>query len=558
MEFSFQEILYNGIDDMVFVVKVEDQTFRYEFINKSAKQILKLNHDILGSTFKDVLPREQAEFLNKKYQEVIIKRESITYEDSYRVNAGEMHYSQVKLTPIFDENGKCIRIVSVVRDITKEKSAQSYVNEMVERIAESNERYQSLFTHNPNGILTFDKKGRITNGNVEVVKITGFDIMELVGKSFVDIIYEDIYLLQQLINEALNGRSTGGEFLLKDKSGNILTINLKVVPLILENEVIGLFGMFKDITEEKKNIEKLEENEKRFRIIAENAHDLITLVDKNGEITYVSPSYQSILGYPHKEYVGKHFIHNVHPDDLGRFMDIVRKSIQSGEPFKIEFRQKNANGEMLWCESIGKPVFNQKNKFQHLVVLTRDISLRKDYESKLKHFAYHDTLTGLPNRLLLKERFEIAKEHFLKENNGLALIILDMDNFKPINDTYGHDIGDLVIKEFGRRIKECVRDHDTVARLGGDEFVILLTGIQNEKNAIKIAERIINKMEQPWKINGEKLMVTTSIGIAMAPNSKNFTKSSLMKNADLALYQAKDSGKNAYKIYDDAEFLLQF
>ncbi|RUL48627.1 sensor domain-containing diguanylate cyclase [Lysinibacillus antri] len=552
MEFSFREILINGIDDMVFVVKVEDQNFRYEFLNKSAMQCLRLNKDILGLTFRDVLPKEEAEFLYKKYQEVLIKREILTYEDSYRKkeNVGEMNYSQVKLTPIFDGSGSCIRIVSVVRDITKEKAALSYVKEMVERIAESDERYQSLFTHNPDAILTFDKKGFITNGNEAVKSITGFEIIELIGKSFIDIIFEDINLLQQTINEALKGSTSSGEFLLKDKKGNILTINLKVIPLILENEVIGLFGIFKDITEATKNIEKLEESEKRFRIIAENAHDLITLVNKNGEITYVSPSYKNILGYHHKEYIGKHFIHNVHSDDLGRYMEIVEKSIQSDEPFTIEFRQKNANDEMLWCESIGKPVFNQKNKFQHLVVLTRDITLRKEYESKLKHFAYHDSLTGLPNRLLFKERFEIAKEQFLKNNNGLALMILDIDHFKRINDTYGHDIGDLVIKEFGLRIKESIGDHGTVARLGGDEFVILLSSIQNVENALEIAERIKSKVHKPWEVNGESLNVTTSIGIAMAPYSEGLTKSELMKKADIALYQAKDSGRDSYKLYE--------
>ncbi|MFC7686961.1 PAS domain S-box protein [Ureibacillus sp. GCM10028918] len=555
MEFSFREILMDGIDDMVFIVKVENQNFRYEFINRSALQNLGINKNVTGLTFSDLFPKDMARFLTKKYQEVVLKGEIITYEDSYEKieNLEEKkHYAQVKLTPIFDESGSCIRIVSVVRDITEEKAALSFVKEMVDKIAESNERYQSLFTHNPDGILTFDKKGFITNGNLVVESIIGFQLMELIGKSFKDLIYGHKTLLKTSIIKTSAGITTSGEYLLKNKDGDILTINLKIVPLILEGEVIGLFGIFKDITEMKKNMEQLEQSEKRFRIIAENAHDLITLVNKKGEITYVSPSYKIILGYDHKEYVGKHFIHNIHPDDSGKVLEIFGKTIQSGEPFKIEFRQKNSKEEILWFESIGKPVFNHKNKFQYLVVLTRDITLRKEYESNLKYFAYHDSLTNLPNRLLFNEKFHIAKEYYLENNDGLAIITLDIDHFKMINDIYGHDIGDMVIKEFGRRIKQSVRDSDTVARLGGDEFIILLPSIQNAENAIRLAEKVKKEMQHPWEINGVVLSVTTSMGVALASISDSFTKSSLMKEADIALYKAKACGRNTFILYDNA------
>lgn len=554
MEFSFREILLNGIDDMVFIVKVENQNFRYEFLNNSAMQGLGLNKSIIGLTFKEVLPKEKAEFLYKKYHEVLIKKESITYEDSYRKkeHIGEKHYAQVKLTPIFDGNSSCIRIVSVVRDITKEKAALTYVKEMVNRIAESNERYQSLFTHNPDAIVTMDKKGFITDGNAMVSNITGFEKMEILGKSFKDFIYGDKTPLKKAINETLTGMPTSGEYLLKNKIGDLITISLKIVPLILEKEVIGLYGIFKDITEVTKNIERLEESEKRFRIISENAQDLITLVNSDGKIIYVSPSYNTLLGYSHKEYIEKHLHHNVHPEDLEKINETIKYSIKNGVPFQMEFRQhSNTVKEWIWCESIGKPVFNNKNKFQHLVILTRDITLRKEFESKLMHFAYHDSLTGLPNRLLFSEKFKIAKSQFLQNNDGLAIMILDIDRFKYINDTYGHDVGDSAIKEFGFRIRENVRDLDTVARLGGDEFIILLPKINNEQDALEIAKNIKEAMKMPWQINGETLAVTTSIGIAIAPFSGNFTKYSLMKKADIALYEAKADGRNTYKLYSD-------
>ncbi|MGM9948859.1 MAG: diguanylate cyclase domain-containing protein [Lysinibacillus sp.] len=553
MDYFFKEVLMDGFTDMIFVHKVEnEEEFRFLFVNKAAMRRLHVTDEILGLTIKEVETKEKAAFLYEQYRYVVAHKTSYTYEDSYEENGGlgATYYSETILTPLFDEQGSVDRIVAVVRDITKEKAALSYVKEMVSSLAESDERYHSLFFHNPDGIFILNKKGYITDGNEAIESITGYKVTELVGKSFADLIdTDDASLLDKIIDEAVTGTHKNSDLVIKSKDGNLSNIILKVIPLFIDGDVIGLYGILKDVTEHMKNIEELEESEENFRIIAENAHDLITLINRAGEITYVSPSYKTILGHDYKEYIGKHFSHNIHPNDLGRLIDSAVKSMQSGKPFTIEFRQKNAAEEMVWCESIGKPVFNHKNKFQHLVVLTRDINSRKEYELKLKHFAYHDSLTGLPNRILFKERFAVAKEHFLKNNNGLAFIMLDIDLFKTINDTYGHEIGDMVIKEFGLRIKESIRGHDTVARLGGDEFVVLLSNIQNAENALEMAERIQKKMQQPWEIADVKLTVTTSMGIAMAPFSPNLSMNELMKKADIALYEAKDSGRNSYKLY---------
>lgn len=477
MKEDFKEVLIDGITDMIFVHKVENnKEFRYQFINNAAMKRLGLTRDILGLTIREVEAKEKADFLYEHYKNAVLKESSYTYEDSYEDNEslGEKKYSETILTPLFDEQGLVERVVAVVRDITKERAALTHVKEMVNQLAESNERYHSLFFHNTDGIFILNKTGYITDGNNASEIITGYKPTELFGKLFIDLVEtDDISLLDDLIDEAVNSENNNRNLIIRNKDGDLLNIILKIVPLFIDGVVIGFYGILKDVTEHMKSIEKLEESEKRFRIIAENATDLITLINKNGEITYISPSYKNVLGYHHQEYLGKHFIHNINPDDLGRVIEVVGKSIQSGEPFTVEFRQKNANEDMVWCESIGRPVFNHNNRFQDLVVLTRDISLRKDYESKLKYFAFHDALTELPNRLLFNERFAIAKEQFLIKDNGLALVILDIDHFKMVNDTYGHDVGDAVIKEFSSRIKESVRDHDTVARLGGDEFVIL-------------------------------------------------------------------------------------
>lgn len=550
MEKFYKEVLMNGIKDMIFILEVVNNDFRFQFINTAAMERLNLSNQIIGSSIMDIEPMEKAKFLYKQYSKVVESQKSYTYEDVYEEN-GIKYYAETDLSPYFDEKGTVDRIIAVVRDITHERNALSNAMEMISGLAESNERYHSLFFHNTDGIFILNKMGYITDGNEASEHITGYKIKELFGKPLKELLdKEDTGNFDNLINKALKGTNQSGDLIFKNKNGDQVNIIFKIIPLIIDEKIIGLYGILKDVTEQLQSINKLEESEKRFRIIAENAHDLITLVNKDEEITYVSPSYKNILGYYHQEYLKKSFLHNVHVDDQERLVEIVRNSISSGEPFTIQFRQKNAEGDMIWCESIGNPVFNHNNTFQHLVVLTRDITLRREYESKLKYFAYHDSLTDLPNRLFFKEQFAFAKEQFLTNNTPLALILLDIDHFKLINDTYGHDTGDAVIKEFGSRIKSSIRDHDMVARLGGDEFVILLSNIQSSNNAIEIAERINHAIRQPWKLNGHTLTVTTSMGIALASSQRTITESSLMKKADIALYEAKESGKNCYKLYN--------
>lgn len=549
----FEEVLMDGITDMVFVFKVINKDdFQFQFINKVAKERVGSSKDIIGLSLKEVEKRlDKADFLYRQFRKVVISRTSFTYEDTYEINEERQkkHYFETVLTPLLNKHGLVDRIVAVVRDITKEKETLYSANKMASNAIENNERFHSLFFHNTDGIFILNNMGYITDGNEASEKITGYKIEEVVGKSFNMLVQLQDIELNRIIDDAINGTTNSYNIIIKNKSGDYVNILYKIVPLLVEGVVIGLYGILKDVTDLMKNIEKLEESESRFRIIAENANDLITLVNKDGKIIYVSPSYQNVLGYQSNEFLGKDFVHNIHPTDQDRIIEAAKKSIQSGEAFTIEFRQKNANEEMLWCESIGKPVFNHKNELQHLVILTRDITLRKEYESKLKYFAYHDALTELPNRLLFNKRFASAKKQFLNKNNGLAIVILDIDHFKVINDNYGHDIGDAVIKEFGARIQQSIRSHDTVARLGGDEFVILLPNIQNIENAVEIAKRIRLKMQQPWKIKGQKLTVTTSMGIAMANFSQKITKSDLIKNADIALYEAKNNGRDNYKLY---------
>lgn len=551
MKMSFDKVVMDGISDMVFLLRVEnDADFIYEYLNRSAIEKTGLTN-VIGSSIRDVYPPERAKFLCNHYMNVVINRKKMIFEDTYISESGDRFFSEITLSPILNNEGVCHFVIAIVKDSTLEKRALLEVQDTLNKLSESNEYYESLFLHNTDGILLFDLNGMIIKSNKAVEEILGYSSVDVIGKSFEEIIGKDSKSLDYLVLQGVSGNTNANTIVLQHKTGREVDISFKIVPLIVREKVVGIYGILKDITELIKAAEKLEKSEKRFRIMTENAYDLITLINHEGTITYVSPSYERILGYRHTDFIGKHLLHNINPEDIDSLKEKIDNSIQTGEAFNAVFRQYNYDGELLWFESNGRPVFDHKGKFEYLVVQTRDISLRKEYESKLKYFAFHDSLTGLPNRLLFDEEFLAVKENLQKTKDRLAIIMLDIDHFKSINDTFGHDIGDLVIKEFSQRIRKSIRDFDIVARLGGDEFIILLPRFCTNDEVVQIAQNILHVMQEPWEIENETLTVTTSMGIAFS-QSEDFTKYSLMKSADLALYKAKESGRNSFEIYEES------
>jgi diguanylate cyclase (GGDEF)-like protein len=202
----------------------------------------------------------------------------------------------------------------------------------------------------------------------------------------------------------------------------------------------------------------------------------------------------------------------------------------------------------LMMESTLTPIFNADGVCTHVFCVTRDITHHKKIQDRLQYLAYHDMLTELPNRRLFEERCQAALDLVRDSGENLALLYIDCDLFKSINDRMGHDVGDEFLRRFANRLTHCVRESDTVARLAGDEFVILLPRIVGEEEAISIAERILVSLQKEWKIQEHRFHTTVSIGIALAPRDGESIEK-LLRRADLALYQAKKKGRNTYQLY---------
>jgi diguanylate cyclase (GGDEF)-like protein/PAS domain S-box-containing protein len=298
----------------------------------------------------------------------------------------------------------------------------------------------------------------------------------------------------------------------------------------------------------------LRASEARFRSLVQNSSDSIIVLDATGLITYVSPTADLILGRPHAELIGAPLVTLVHPEDQQSIHEhLIRTDTSDRGWAAIQFRTNDSSGQWRYLEVIPTNLLSDAN-VRGIVLNTRDVTDRRNLEEQMHHQAFHDPLTGLANRALLRDRVERALLHGRTGTNQVALLFIDLDDFKDVNDTLGHGIGDRLLAEVGRRIGASLRSTDTAARLGGDEFAVLVEHGVNQEEAVKVASRILDTIGKPIEVDDTPLTVGASIGIALGDSRHN--AEDLLRRADVAMYQAKNVGKGSFAIFDDSMDLM--
>lgn len=291
----------------------------------------------------------------------------------------------------------------------------------------------------------------------------------------------------------------------------------------------------------KKN---LDQSEAFASSIIDHAIEGILTIDINGIIKYVNPAVKRIFGYSSEEILEKNI--NLLIPELYYNGPNSNEELPNSNRETMGIRKNNSRLPIEFTVSkffVGEQCF--------LTIMLRDITERKQYEEMIRYQAFYDSLTGLPNRLLLKERISHEIAYAKHTDKKLAVMYLDLDRFKLVNDTLGHDIGDKLLKEIAIRLEKCVQASDTVARIGGDEFVILLSRITNEQRAVETANKILQTIREPLIIDGHELYLSISIGVTIYPDDGEDEKA-LMTNADVAMYRAKQKGKNNLQLYTPA------
>jgi len=537
----YRSIIENNTD-AIFVLST-DGTF-LEANEVITKQYGYSIEEIEGIHFNNLIVPAYLE-VTKTYFAQATQGTPCEYETQVFHKNGEILHLLVKNIPL-NINGEIVGIFGVAIDKTELYKTKTSLQESQKKIADLHMALDASSI-----VAITDEKGIIKFVNDRFCEISSYTKEELIGKDhrILNSGYHSKTFYRELWKTICNGEIWKGEFRNKAKDGTIYWVQATIVPFLNEKgKPYQYVAIRNDITEKKQAEEALRQSEEKYRLIAENMTDLVGIVDINGVVQYASPSHKMVLGYTPEDYEGKVAFEFIHPEDLASMKSKLIEMVQKKESMCIEFRQKHANGDWVWIESKITPLGYAGEKIDQIHIVSREITERKMYEEKLSYMAYHDILTGIPNRRLFQERLKQSLIEAERYNRKLAVMFLDIDNFKQINDNLGHDVGDELLIQFAQRVKGCLRESDTLARLGGDEFTVLLPEIQEENNAATIASRIISSFQKPWSIREHIFHTTSSIGIAFYPMDGK-TGNELMRLADQALYEAKENGRNNYKLY---------
>ncbi len=385
-------------------------------------------------------------------------------------------------------------------------------------------------------------------------------------ENLISLVYsKDQPVMREWIRACLAGEQPNDlEIRVARPDGNIRIIRANGdLQLAADGVPMRIIGSVQDITEHKRVEEALREQEEFFRMIAEGVEDYIAVLDLEGRRLYNNSSYSRVFGDP-ETMRGSDSFAEVHPDDRERIKQIFHETVLTGVGQRTEFRIVLADGSIGYMESSGGLMKNSQGEPSYVVVVSHDITARKSAEEEIHKLAFYDELTKLPNRRLLNDRLVQAIAASKRSGRYGALLFLDIDNFKLLNDTYGHDAGDFLLIEVARRIAACLREIDTVARFGGDEFVVVLGELNEDKDestrqASIIAEKIRSSLVKPYmlKISSEEntetvieYSCTSSIGVMMFLDHA-IDQKEIFTSADSAMYKAKDAGRNQIRFFED-------
>jgi diguanylate cyclase (GGDEF)-like protein/PAS domain S-box-containing protein len=308
-------------------------------------------------------------------------------------------------------------------------------------------------------------------------------------------------------------------------------------------------GVIRDVTERKEVENAIKESEERFRSLVQYTSDIITILEADGTIRYISPAVERVMGYKPEEQIGTNAFGSVHPEDRERALGIFAEVLKHpGLHPPLEFRVPHKDGSWRYVEHVVNNLLDDP-AVRGVVVNSRDITERKALEEQLYHQAFHDPLSGLPNRALFMDRLERALARANRRGDKVAVLFMDLDNFKIMNDSLGHEVGDQLLVAVAERIKACLRPEDTAARFGGDEFTILVEEVDGVSDAVRVSERIAESLQPPFTLDQHEVFSTSSIGITLSsPLQKQPVD--LLRQADLAMYRAKHKGKARYEVFE--------
>lgn len=423
-----------------------------------------------------------------------------------------------------------------------------------EALRQSEERFRSLVQNASDVIAIITADCTLSYLSPSFKRILGYEPEDWLGRKALELVHpEDIDQAESVCLEAQDAVAVDikTEFRFQHTDGQMRDFEVIMNNLLTEPSIAGIVVTGRDITDRKLSEVALLESEKRYQNLYDFAPDTYFAIAADGIIKSANQFSADFLGYTKQELIGQPALMIVFEGDRQLFQEwftkIFTEKVVTGE---MELRKVRKDGSIIWVRERSQLRFDEHGTPTELHVICRDITERKQAESQLLHNAFHDALTRLPNRALFTDRLEraifLAKR---QEDYLFAVLFLDLDRFKVINDSLGHTFGDQVLCTIANRIAACLRPTDTAARLGGDEFTILLEGIKDISDAIRVADRIQAELKLPLILGEQEIFTMASIGIAMSDKSYEQPEQ-LLRDADIAMYRAKTLGKARYEIFN--------
>ncbi len=520
---------------------VDRATMRFLDVNRTACERMGYSRDELLHMGPQDLLNKSREVIERMYDEVIQAGEKgTTVESSARTKDGRDSITELHRRALCTGDGWII--VSIARDITARKQFE-------QALLESEERFRLTFELAGSGIANVDLAGRFQRVNRSLCDILGYPEHELVGHTVKDFSHPQ----DKDVTDAARAKVRSGElesmrarkrYLRKD--GASVWVDLSVA-LVRDagGEPQYEIAVFDDETERVRAEEAMRHSEAELRSLIDNVPAMILYVDRTLKCIFANKRYADFFGIGALDLSGRPLSDVVGQEAYPEIEPHFKRAL-AGQTAAYQRTVRVKSGELRCIDVKVVPRAAVQGEIPGCYSMAIDVTEQKQAAERIWHMANHDSLTGLPNRMLFNDRLSQAIAMTKREAGQFALLYLDLDKFKPVNDAYGHDAGDDLLKSAGERIRAQVRESDTVARLGGDEFAVILPDVSNRQDVAAVARKIVGALEMPFALElARTVRIGTSIGIAISPGDAD-ERDMLLKKADVAMYNAKQAGGTGF------------
>ncbi|KAB8042870.1 PAS domain S-box protein [Janthinobacterium aquaticum] len=540
---SFLQSLVEHLPVLVYVKSARPENFGQMVVWNTAAELVTgyLAVDVLGKTDSVAFPPDFGLHDIEDDRAVLAERGVIDHvEKPLRLADGTTRYLHVVSVPVFDERQQVEYILCIGEDISQRRQQELALRQHQAELA-------AVTDSSPLGLVRLDRERRCTYVNRTFEAITGLPRAAALGAGWTGALHRDDYPQMHGALDRLKREQSAFQATLRwvHRDGKLVWVSLKLAPILVDGRVDGWVGSLDDITTLRLSEVALLESEARLRTIADTLPAMVAYIDADQVYRFLNVAYERELGMPAAQVLGRRIPDTVSAERYRMLVPYILRAL-AGET--LSFEEEDIKDDIARCmEVIYIPQIGEDQlQVVGFHVMRQDITVQKREKQRLLALAQVDTLTGLTNRAGFLQKLSDCMQESRRQGHLMAAMYMDIDRFKPVNDTYGHAMGDALLRAFAQRLTHTMRATDIIARLGGDEFTIILSHLHRPDDATVLAAQIVSTMQQPFDLDGTVVSISASIGLAFYCGA-DITPAALLQQADVLLYQAKQDGRNGYR-----------